>query len=30
MNMPKGMLVAAHGEAHEQHMVTVKGHRVLS
>jgi len=30
MSMPLGMLVAEHGEAHEQRMGTVKGHRVLS
>ena len=29
MSMPKGMLVAAHGEAYEQHMVTVKAHHMF-
>ena len=29
MSMPKGMLVVAHGEAHEQHMVTVKAHHMF-
>jgi len=29
MSVPKGMLVAAHGEAYEQHMVTVKAHHMF-
>jgi len=29
MSMPKGMLVVAHGEAYEQHMVTVKAHHMF-
>jgi len=29
MSMPKGMLVSAHGEAYEQHMVTVKAHHMF-
>ena len=27
--MPKGILVAAHGEAHEHHMLRLKAHHVL-
>ena len=29
MSMSKGMLVDTHGEAYEQHMVTVKARRVM-
>ena len=29
MSMPKGMFVAAHGEAYEQHMVMVKAHHMF-
>jgi hypothetical protein len=29
MSVPKVMLVAVHGEAYEQHMMTVKEHRAL-